>query len=171
MENMKKKQKGFTLIEILIVIGLIAILATVVLVALNPARQFAQARNSQRTSNVNTILNAIGQSIADNKGVFNMTTCTSMTANMTASTTYDICAGSSASCTAATNKVNISCLVPTYIANGLPYDPNATGAHWTSSADYDTQYNVMVDYAGRYTISAPNATTTSELSQIISVTR
>ena len=74
---MKKTQKaclpvgrGFTLIEILVVIGLIAILAAIVLIAINPGRQFAQARNSQRESNVNTILNAVGQDLADNKGVF-----------------------------------------------------------------------------------------------------
>src|SRR4030042_864409 len=65
-----KGQKGFTLIEILVVIGIIAILAAVVLIAINPAKQFAQARNSQRTSNVNAILNAIGQRMTDNKGVF-----------------------------------------------------------------------------------------------------
>ena len=63
-----KKNKGFTLIEILVVIGIIAILAAVVLIAINPARQFAQARDSQRVSAVNTILNAVGQYIADNKG-------------------------------------------------------------------------------------------------------
>ena len=66
---MKMNKKGFTLIELLIVIGIIAILAAVVIVALNPGRQFAQARNTQRSSNVNTILNAIGQYMADNNGV------------------------------------------------------------------------------------------------------
>jgi len=64
-----RRNSGFTLIEILVVIGIIAVLAAIVLIALNPARQFAQARNSQRTSNVNAILNAIGQYIADNQGV------------------------------------------------------------------------------------------------------
>jgi hypothetical protein len=33
-------------------------------VALNPGRQFAQARNTQRWSNVNTLLNAVGQRLA-----------------------------------------------------------------------------------------------------------
>jgi prepilin-type N-terminal cleavage/methylation domain-containing protein len=67
---MKKFQanKGFTLIEILVVIGIIAILAAIVLIAINPARQFRQANNSQRTANVNAILNAIGQYMADNQG-------------------------------------------------------------------------------------------------------
>lgn len=64
----ERSQTGFTLIEILVVIGIIAILAAVVLIAINPARQFAQANDSQRTSNVNAILNAIGQYMADNQG-------------------------------------------------------------------------------------------------------
>jgi prepilin-type N-terminal cleavage/methylation domain-containing protein len=38
--KIKNNKKGFTLIEILVVIGIIGILATVVLVAVNPSRQF-----------------------------------------------------------------------------------------------------------------------------------
>src|ERR1700690_3276066 len=104
----KHQEKGFTLIEILVVIGMIAILATIVIIAINPARQFALGRNTQRTANVNAILNAIGTNIADNKGAFNCAgnPLPSSTSTVISSTAYNI----------------RPCLVPTYISE-LPVDP------------------------------------------------
>lgn len=52
-------QKGFTLIELLIVIAIIAILATAVILLLNPAALLAQARDSQRISDMDTLRSAI----------------------------------------------------------------------------------------------------------------
>jgi prepilin-type N-terminal cleavage/methylation domain-containing protein len=148
--------RGFTLIEILLVMGIIAILAAVVIVAINPARQFAQARNSQRTSNVFAILNAVGQNISDNSGVF---TCSGGSipnaATVISSTGYNIA----------------SCVVPTYLPS-LPFDPGADGAHFTSMSDYNTGYTIVQDSTtGRITVSAPEALETSELGKTISATR
>jgi len=56
-----KNTKGFTLIELLIVIGIIAILAGIVLVAVNPAQQFGKANDSERKSEIGTVLSAIYQ--------------------------------------------------------------------------------------------------------------
>ena len=64
----QRNQRGFTLIELLVVIGILAILLAITLIAINPARQFSQSNNTQRSSNVNSILNAINQYMADNKG-------------------------------------------------------------------------------------------------------
>lgn len=147
-------QNGFTLIEILVVLGMIAILATVVLIAINPSRQFAQARNSQRISNVNAILNAMGQNLADNRGLF---TCAAGTLPTTAKKIA----------TGAGNYDAGPCLVPTYLS-ALPFDPSGAGAHYTSTTDYDTGYFVATATStGRITISAPSA----ELGQSISITR
>ncbi len=146
-----KVDGGFTLIEVLIVMGIIAILAAVVLVAINPGRQFAQARNSQRISNINALINAIGQNSADNKGVF---TCAAgalpTTETKIASTGgYDI----------------RGCIVPNYISE-IPFDPS--NGSITSSTTYNTEYTIKVDDATkRITISAPKA----ELDAIISITR
>lgn len=63
-------QKGFTLIELLVVIGIIGILITVVLVAINPGRQFAMARDTQRRSDLYSITNALYQYAAENDGNF-----------------------------------------------------------------------------------------------------
>lgn len=57
----KSNKKGFTLIELLIVIGIISILAGIVLVAVNPAVQFGKANDSERKSEIGTILSAVYQ--------------------------------------------------------------------------------------------------------------
>lgn len=152
--NMSRKNKGFTLIEVLVVIGIIAILAAIVLIAINPARQFAQARDTQRRSDVNAILNAISQNIADNRGIF---TCGTMTLPNTATKIekdgtnpeFDL----------------RSCLVPAYIAE-IPLNPTGSSAA-TDFSTYDTNYVVYEDaVSGRITASS-----TGETESDISVTR
>ncbi len=64
------ENKGFTLVELLIVIGIIAVLATAVIIAINPGRQFAQARNSTRQSHINSALNAVLSYQAGDMGKF-----------------------------------------------------------------------------------------------------
>lgn len=62
------RKQGFTLIELLVVIGILALLLAITLIAINPAKQFAQANDTKRSSDVNAILNAVNQYAADHKG-------------------------------------------------------------------------------------------------------
>ena len=63
-----KNLKGFTLIEILIVIGLIAILAAVTIIALNPTASFQSARNSERSSELAQIHSGINRWVVEDDG-------------------------------------------------------------------------------------------------------
>ena len=151
-------KKGFTLLEILLVIAAIGILAAIVLVAINPNRQLAQARNAERRSEVQSILNAAFQYTIDTSG----TLPTNVDATLrnvisTAGTTTCTVVGS---VTAATNVSDFVALVaPTYIAS-VPRDPSVAS---TGCSDYLIQTST----GNRITVSAPRA----ELSTTISVTR
>lgn len=64
-------KKGFTLIEILVVVGILAVLATAVILVLNPADYLKQSRDSVRISdlqNINRALNLYSVSGGDSFG-------------------------------------------------------------------------------------------------------
>ena len=146
-----RNQKGFTLIELLVVIGILAVLLSVTLIAINPARQFSQANNTKRRSDVNSILNAVNQYMVDNKGAL-PAGITSSVQNIS-NTGANICVA----------------LVPQYIA-ALPRDPlTANGVAVTDcTVAYDTNYTIVQSAANnRITVNAPAV----ELGDSISVTR
>ena len=62
MFNLKRKKKndGFTLLELLIVIAIIAILSVILVIVLNPAESLKKTRDAQRMSDLATLKKAIG---------------------------------------------------------------------------------------------------------------
>jgi len=70
-----KNKKGFTFIETLVVIGIVAILATTVVVAVNPTRRFEDARDKQREIHLQTILSAIERKTTIEAGWFDEEKC------------------------------------------------------------------------------------------------
>ena len=61
-------KKGLTLIELLIVVAIIAILASVIFVALNPLKRLQDSRNAVRWEDAENVLNAIKLDQLDNGG-------------------------------------------------------------------------------------------------------
>ncbi len=127
---------GFTLLEVLLVVAIIAILAGIVILAINPSKQLADARNAQRKVDVNTILNATYQYALDNNGAIPSTIPTGTCGG---ATTNEICATGAASCT---GLVDLTVLTTNqkYVVS-IPTDPsgatttNGTGYHTTKSAN------------------------------------
>jgi prepilin-type N-terminal cleavage/methylation domain-containing protein len=159
----KKSEQGFTLIELLVVIGILAILMGIVLIAINPARQFAQANDTDRTNAVTQILNAVGQYEADNHGQLPGGLAASTPAAATEIANGTGCAGGAGACyDLCTPLVTTTQYIPSF-----PEDPKiANGASITDCANYDSGYKVAVDANKRVTISA-----TPEIQTAISVTR
>jgi len=133
-QTVSRMKQGFTLIELLVVIGIIGILAAVVIVAVNPGRQFASARDTQRRADLYGITNAIYQYAVENNGRIPSDITTIPTPLGTDAGLIDLSQE----------------LVPTYIA-AMPKDPS-------NGTDANTQYTIYKDTNGRIV-----ATATSEL--------
>lgn len=145
-------RRGFTLIELLLVIGIIAILASIVIVAINPTKQLGDARNVQRKSDVNTIINAIYQYAIEHNGA--------LPAGIT-TTSKEACKAVLPTGTNCTGYLNLRVLSGAYVVD-IPTDPSLAG-----TATGATGYWVKKDSSTRVTVSAPLA----DLGETISVTR
>jgi len=137
----KGTRKGFTLLEILLVIAAIGILASIVLVAINPNRQINQARQAAINSEKNTIEKALQQRLID----------TGQYPSSIEGVQKEVCAtgaeqeGGSTSCT---GKADLRALVPNYIA----------------SIPSSTSYTVNTSNDGRVYVNTSNTAANLNLS-------
>ena len=156
-------KKGFTLLEILLVVGIIAILAGIVIIAINPSKQLATVRNAERKSDLKQLNNAITQFYID-KSYYPASTTLSTT------TLKEICNTGSVSATttsitgancASLGLINLSELVPAYIT-AIPTDPTGTSSplafiHTAYAASAGTGYAVGKRVTNQLALSAPLA--------------
>jgi prepilin-type N-terminal cleavage/methylation domain-containing protein len=148
-------QKGFTLLEILLVVAAIAILAGIVILAINPNKQLGDTRNAQRRMDVNTILNGVYQYSLSN-GTLPTTIAQNATCSL-ASTTNQIC--KTGGCGATATDLSALTLNEAFLT-AIPSDPQSS----TATA---TGYYIVKSVNNRVTVCAPGA----EQSATISVTR
>ena len=160
MSVLPRKSEGFTIVELLIVIVVIAILAAISVVAYNGLQQ--RARDSDRRQSVSTLKKALELYKIDNGG-------------------YPQCgSGTHTAGTGGSGGTIEDCLkpqlVPKYIAK-LPNDPLYTGVSWSY---YQFYYNVgyrktgattaVYDMTSNYTIGGRLETVTSPTYDGYSVT-
>lgn len=147
--TLKYHNRGFALIELLFVLGILAILFLVVITALQPGKNFAIARNTARETGVFAISQAITQNKLENGNVFDCPIALSASSTPIGSgeSQADIC----------------DCLVPDRLAH-LPKDP-IPAYYYNSCSDYSLGFAVS-EVDGRVTVSAPD----SELGRNIGMT-
>lgn len=153
--KMRNDKRGFTLIEVLLVVAIIAILAGIVILAINPNKQLADSRNAQRSADVNTILNGVYQYSVDNNTIPSSITTTST----------EICATGAASCT---GLIDLSALTASgkYLVS-IPKDPQCVSTGNSVCVVNGTGYKISKDSNNRVTVTP----VTTENSKTISVTR
>jgi prepilin-type N-terminal cleavage/methylation domain-containing protein len=148
---------GFTLIELLIVMAIIGVLASTLVVAVNPGRQLAKARDTRRETDLYAILSAVYQYSSEHSGSLPDTDGDPDTSNFPTTAT---CIGTDAGCFDLAGAGDEGdTIVAIYLAQ-MPFDPK------TGTPPGNTGYTIHVDANNRLTASA-----TGEVTTTISLTR
>jgi prepilin-type N-terminal cleavage/methylation domain-containing protein len=144
----QKDKKGFTLLEILLVIGIIATLAVIIMVALDPAKRFEDARNSRRLSDIQSVLSAVQQYIVDNEGAVPSGVNDS---EMQIGSATDGCDISNTVCSVgAISCLDLSSPLARYLKE-IPHDPQ-------QDSSQRTHYSIQMDSNNIITIRACDST-------------
>ena len=140
------KQRGMTLIEVLITIAVIGILASVVLVALNPKKNQEDAADVKRQQDLRVMLDALYQYQIDHDQFPKVDLHASL--DMQHRDVCSITNGDLFFCLLdAPLRLPLGPLIPDYLAE-LPHDPRNT-------EEYETGYQLWLDENGRIHAFAP----------------
>jgi len=143
--SMNIKHRGFTLLEILLVVAAIGILAAIVIVAIDPNRQLGKVRDAERQNEVATLKNALEQYTIE---------AGSYPSEIPVQSYKTVCNSSSSEIdsTDCSNNgyVNLSDDLDDQLAK-IPRDPQK------DESDASTGYEVSRDGNGNITVRAPQA--------------
>lgn len=145
-----RSNDGLTLIELLIVLGVIAVLATISFVAIDPASRFAQSRNTQRYTDVATLFESIHDAFIDEDGalagdIADIDTDAGTIQMIVGTGVLDCSTLTCGTLTPEVQCVNLSGMEGVYFAE-VPVDPS-------TGAPEDTQYYVNYEN-GLFTVGA-----------------
>lgn len=152
-ERAYSKSKGFTLIEILLVVAILSILLVVVFASLNPVKRLQDTRNSNRWNAVNQYLTAIHECLVDNNGSYSACGITN-DGTLREITNAGVSTACNAVCTSVSAAANCADLQTQLVTNqkylaSLPVDPGGVTAN-------HTEYTVQVT-GGIVTVSSCSA--------------
>lgn len=146
---------GFTLVELILVISILAILATITIVSINPPKQLAKSRDAKRTADVYLILGALHNYAADHDGDWPVEITTEE---------KEICVTDGVDCT---ELYDLSILTNNQeYLDSIPKDPLCLTTDY-GCGDSNTGYFLKITNSGKISVSAPM----TESDNLISVVR
>lgn len=128
-------QHGLTLLELLLVLGIMAVLTAVTILALRPSEELAALRDAKRQQDIEIILQAVLQYAVDHDGEL---------PEGISKVPREICRSFVEDCGGLTD---LSLLFPLYLER-LPIDPRSEDTR-------STGYSIASDPDGRVEVSAP----------------
>lgn len=135
-----RREKGFTLVELLVVVAIIAVLAGVVIVAINPAALLQKSRDTKRLQDLENVHKALSLAMAEGE----ITLPTSDTGDSDDTGAQAIDGTGWVAFTIPTGKTGLSKYIPT-----LPVDPTNTGTnlyyYGTNATATDYELNAVLE--------------------------
>lgn len=154
--------KGFTLIEILLVLAIIGVMSSVLVITINPQRQLAKARDTERKTDIYSILASVYQYQAEHSGAIPDTDGDPLTSNFPTSAT---CIGTDVGCFDLGGAGGVGeTIVPVYMAD-MPKDPKLVSTGQPAT-DGNSGYTIYIDANNRLHASA-----VGEIENPITITR